>query len=125
MTGMVSCSHTKNVSRKEPLTGEKIFDAFIEASGGVDNYDNIINRYSEATLTIPAAGINLDLKIYNARPNRLYLIASSKAIGEIRRGTDGAVFWENSLMSGPRLLEGEELSAALREATFDRFEHWR
>jgi len=123
--GVISCSHTKEVARQEPLTGEKILDAYIEATGGLENYDKIVNRYSEATISIPAAGIDLDVEIYSARPNKVFSVASSEALGEIRRGTDGVVFWESSLMSGPRLLEGEELAAALREAAFDRYSHWR
>jgi hypothetical protein len=123
--GAVSCSHTKGVSRQEPLTGEKILDSYIAATGGLENYKKLVNRYSEMTLSIPAAGIDLDIEFYNARPNRVFSVASSEALGEIRRGTDGIVFWENSLMSGPRLLEGEELSSALREATFDRYSQWR
>lgn len=123
--GVISCSHTREAARQEPLTGERILDAYIEATGGLDNYDKIVNRYSEMTISIPAAGINLDVEIYYARPNKIFSLASSEALGEMRRGTDGVVFWESSLMSGPRLLEGEELAAALREAAFDRYSHWR
>jgi len=63
--------------------------------------------------------------IYAARPNKMRSVASSPAIGSIERGTDGATFWEKSTMQGARLLEGDELAEALREAVFENLVYWR
>jgi zinc protease len=122
---LLSCSHTREAAKYEPPTAEKILDRYVERSGGIANYDKITNRYMEGTLDIPAAGLSLQTQIYSAKPNLIYTVAQADAVGEIRRGTDGKVFWENSLMSGPRLLEGAELTEALREAAFDRLAYWR
>jgi hypothetical protein len=125
MVFSLSCSHTREAARYEPPTGAKILDKYVERTGGIKNYDKITNRYLEGSVDIPAAGLNLKTEIYSAKPNLVFVRAQADAVGEIFRGTDGTVFWENSLMSGPRLLEGEELTEALREAAFDRFAYWR
>lgn len=125
MVFSLSCSHTREAAKYEPPTGAKILDKYVERTGGLENYDKITNRYQEGSVEIPAAGLNLKTEIYSAKPNLVFTLAQADAIGEIRSGTNGKVFWENSLMSGPRLLEGEELTEALREASFDRFAYWR
>lgn len=121
----LSCSYSRETAKYEPPTGAKILDKYVERTGGLKNYDKITNRYLEGTVDIPAAGLNLKTEIYSAKPNLVFTLAQADAVGEIRSGTNGRVFWENSLMSGPRLLEGEELTEALREAAFDRFAYWR
>ncbi len=121
----LSCSHIREAAKYEPPTGEKILDQYVEKSGGIENYDKITNRCVEGTLEIPSAGISLQTQVYSAKPNLVFTLAQADAVGEIRSGTNGTIFWENSLMSGPRLLEGAELTEALREAAFDRLAYWR
>ncbi len=121
----LSCSHTRQAVETGPPTGERILDRYVEKSGGIENYDKINNRYMEGTVEIPAAGLTLQTEVYSAKPNRIFTLAQADAIGEVRSGSDGTVFWENSLMSGPRLLEGEELTEAMQKAAFDRLAYWR
>lgn len=104
---------------------EKVLDAYVEATGGLAAYDKIQNAVSKGTMGIPAAGIALDLTVYAARPNKTRFVASSPAIGSIERGTDGTIFWERTTMQGARLLEGEELAEALREAVWENMVYWR
>jgi hypothetical protein len=104
---------------------EQILDKFIEATGGVKAYDKLQNSVVKGTLEIPAAGITLDVTAYAARPNLFYSKAESPAIGTFERGTDGTIYWENSTMQGARLLEGAELTDALREAKFEGMAYWR
>lgn len=106
-------------------TAEKILDRFVEALGGVKAFDKLRSTVTAATLAIPAAGVAIDVTIYAARPNLFYSIAESPMIGKIERGTDGAIFWEKSTMQGPRVLEGEELADAMRDAKFEGLSYWR
>lgn len=104
---------------------ELILDRYVEATGGIAAYDKLQNSVVKGALAIPAAGITLDVTVYSARPNKLYSKAESPAVGTFERGTDGAVFWENSTMQGARLLEGTELADALRESRFESMAYWR
>jgi hypothetical protein len=119
----VSCSVAK-APGKTP-SAEKILDKFVEATGGLAAYDKLKTSVSKGTLEIPAAGITIDLTVYSARPNKMCTIAESPAIGKNERGTNGTIFWEKSTMQGTRVLEGEELAEALREAAFEGLVYWR
>lgn len=104
---------------------EKILDKFVEATGGVKAYDKLQNSVVKGSLEIPAAGIALEVTAYSARPNLFYSKAESPAIGTFERGSDGKIYWENSTMQGARLLEGAELTDALRDAKFEGMAYWR
>jgi hypothetical protein len=106
-------------------TAEKILDRYVEATGGIKAYDKLQNSFVKGALEIPAAGITLDITVYSARPDKIYSKAESPAIGSFERGSDGTIFWENSMMQGARLLEGAELADALRDAKFENMAYWR
>ncbi|MGD1048495.1 MAG: hypothetical protein ABR899_07080 [Candidatus Krumholzibacteriaceae bacterium] len=106
-------------------TVEQILDKYVAATGGLAAYDKEKNSVSKATLTIPAAGVSLDVTVYSARPNKFRSIAQSPAIGVFDRGTDGKIFWDKSTMQGARVLEGKELNEAMREAAFEGLVYWR
>jgi hypothetical protein len=103
----------------------KILDRYVAAIGGTAVYDKAMNSVSKGTLDIPAAGVQLDVTVYSARPNKVRSIAESPAVGAFDRGTDGKIFWDTSTMQGARLLEGEELAEAMREAAFEGLVYWR
>ena len=106
-------------------TAEQILDKYVVATGGLTAYDKEKNSVSKATLSIPAAGITLDVTVYSARPNKFRSIAQSPAIGVFDRGSDGTIFWDKSTMQGARVLEGKELAEAMREAVFEGLVYWR
>jgi len=102
-----------------------ILDRYVEATGGKVAYGKILNRVTEASLTMPGQGLELGLTIHAARPNRVYTVIEGEAVGTIEKGSDGEVVWERSLMTGPVVKEGREREDALRESTFDKLVHWR
>lgn len=104
---------------------EAILDRYVEATGGLDAYDALQNRYSRSTFELPGMGLVLKAQTWTTRNKRFLSVASSEATGDIRRGYDGEVFWETSIMSGPRIVEGPELAEAIREATFEQYVYWR
>ncbi len=74
---------------------------------------------------IVAQGIALNSTLYLAKPNKVYTLIESEAVGRIEKGTDGEVVWEISTMMGPQIKEGQEKTDFLREARLDKFVHWR
>lgn len=106
-------------------SAEAILEQHIAATGGRVAYEKIRNRVTKGTLEMPAQGITIGLTIVVARPNLVYSRAESEVTGPIEKGTDGRVAWEKSVMTGPRILEGQEREDFLREAAFDKFVRWR
>jgi zinc protease len=120
---VASTQETKPV--EAALTGTKILDNYVEATGGVKAYESIKNQFLKSTMTM-SVGVVLDVTAYMALPNLYYSLAKSKEIGEMEQGYDGQICWEKSLAGGPRIIEGAELQDMLRDnIAMDRTNNWR
>jgi zinc protease len=106
-------------------SGEKVFKAYVKASGGEKAYKKIDTRVTKGAMKMPAMGIEGAMTIYSARPNKQFVSISMPGMGEMKSGTDGNVCWETSMMSGPRVKEGVEREMGLREALFDGLLGWK
>jgi hypothetical protein len=104
---------------------EKILDGYVEAAGGLAAYDAITNRFTKGSLELVAQGITMNLTVYSAKPNNVYLLAEAEALGKMESGVSGDVVWANSVMQGPQIKEGQEKIDSMRDATFDRLIYWR
>lgn len=106
-------------------SGEVVMDNYVEATGGLEAYGKIHNSVFRGSFEIEQAGIKADLIIYQAMPNKIYTRLESDAMGTIESGSNGEVFWERSVMTGPKLKEGQEKEDAMRDAVFNKFARWR
>lgn len=113
------------LAAEDPPTAAKVLDRFVEATGGADVYAALENRVIHGHLEITAQGLVLALEIYHARPDKTFTVAESDALGRIESGIAGDVVWENSLIAGPRLKEGDERAVGLRAGVFDGAVRWR
>jgi len=104
---------------------EQILDRYVEAIGGLAALEKINNRVSKGTMDIAAAGIQLSVAVFQARPGMAYSVIESAATGKIETGTDGTVAWQMSATSGPQLMEGKEKAFQLHMNVFDRLVYWR
>jgi hypothetical protein len=109
----------------ELLAAEKILDRYAEVTGG-KKLESVKSRVSEGTFSVPAAGMNGDMMIQQAAPNKFYMKIDLPAIGgAIEQGTDGSEAWEKSVLSGTRVLTGPEKDAFLLRAAFTSDLNWR
>jgi outer membrane lipoprotein-sorting protein len=105
--------------------GATLIDQYVKATGGKAAYDKVTNRVTKAKMEIARQGIKLSVTIYAARPNKVYTILESDAVGKVEEGCDGTNVWANSDIKGPEVREGKVRSSGLRTATFERFVYWR
>jgi outer membrane lipoprotein-sorting protein len=124
LAGAPAYGQAEKAAPADTLTGEKIIAHYIEVTGGRAAYDKITDRYQKAHMEA-GPGATMELTIYTAKPNKMHTIGKSATMGDMEAGYDGETFWEKSIAQGPRVLEGNELAEAIREATFDRFVDWR
>jgi hypothetical protein len=123
---LVCCAAANTLADESKLPdAEKILDRYVEATGGQAAYDRIDTRVSRGSIEFVGQGIEMDLTIYAAKPNKVYTVAESEQVGRIENGVDGDLAWSNSTMQGPQIKEGAERIDALRDATFDWLAHWR
>lgn len=105
--------------------GDAIMDKYIDVTGGKDAYAKVRSAVYTGAMDIPAAGIKGKVTSYRAAPNKMYTEANLEGLGKTEEGTDGMVVWEISSFGGPRVKQGEERTAALRQAAFDADTNWR
>lgn len=102
-----------------------ILDRAVEAVGGADAIRAVQTRVSSGKFLLPAMGIEGALTSWAARPNLIYTVIESPALGQIVSGSDGTNIWENTAMAGPNLKEGEERAVSARQNDMDGLANWR
>jgi len=106
-------------------SGEDVLKQFLKATGGEEALKKVTNRITHGSMEIVGMGLTGTMVSYNARPALHYVAIESPAIGKMESGSNGDVFWEMSMMTGPRIKEGAERDLAIREGNFDGLLNWR
>lgn len=90
----------------------------IDAVGGRPALDQVTSIRQQATLQIPAVGLEAAVEVLMAAPNKMTTRATIPGMGEMLQGTDGTVAWDVNPMQGPRLLADKELAQMRQTADF-------
>ena len=101
-----------------------LIDKCIDALGGRAALQKLHNRVAKGTFEVPAQQIKGTVTSYEAERNKTYTRIEIPGIGLIENGCDGHVHWENNVMVGPRIIEGEEAALAERQSTFNGILYW-
>ncbi len=102
---------------------DEIIAKMIDATGGEAAMKKITNRVSKGTYE--AGGMSGSMTAYEAAPNKSYAIIELPKMGTIEQGTNGQVYWERNPISGPRVLDTEDIPTAARHADFYYLLDWR
>jgi gamma-glutamyltranspeptidase/glutathione hydrolase len=106
-------------------SAEDIIEEHLKATGGRKAHEKIRNRKTEYRIDVKASGLEVDLTDYQERPNRAYSIVDRGTRGKDKYGSDGKIAWDISLLSGTRVLEGEQLANRLLDYMFDGPDAWK
>ena len=106
-------------------TAEVILGKYVEALGGEAAQEKFRTRVIKGTLQFQQGEIKLPMTIYQARPDKEYILIESEQFGNMEDGTDGQTAWSISARTGARIKDGEERALALRRAVFDGAVRWR
>lgn len=108
-----------------PTTAEAILEQFVTATGGRAAYEKVQSEVSLGSFEFPGKGIRGAVASYKSAPNKSYLTMDIPGVGKIEDGSNGEIAWSRSALQGPRIKEGDERAATLREATFNSPLLWR
>lgn len=106
-------------------SGEKVFERYVEVTGGEAAYAARKTEYAKGTVSMPAANIAGTFEMWSEAPDRAVQILQMPGIGKMEIGANGTDAWELSAVMGPRLKDGDEKNDALREALFNLPTQWR
>ncbi len=106
-------------------TAESILEAAIEATGGRGARAGLTAMRATGTMRVPSIGLEGKVEMLVSAPRSMRLRVDLGGLGMQESGTDGAVAWDQSSMTGARVLAGAERERTLRTATFHAELHWR
>ena len=123
--GLMFSGWTLAAADEQLPKGEEIMDKFVEATGGKAAYQKVHSEIWKGTFELVGRGVKGAATSYRAEPNKTYTIIELEGVGTIEDGTDGQTSWTRSAMQGPRIKQGDERAASLREAAFNGAVNWR
>ena len=110
----------------DPLPkAETVLDDYVTATGGKAAYEKLKNRVAKGTIEVTGAGIKGTIEIKQAPPAKMNTVVDLGQLGKTIQGTNGEVAWDETAITGNRVLEGEEKEAMIRQAAFDSEIHWK
>src|SRR5579872_241575 len=96
-----------------------IVDRYVTAIGGAAAFKAIQSIRAGGRLEIAEQHIGGDVELLSARPAKLSYRVTIPGIGQIANGYDGRTGWALSLLTGPEVFSGRQLSEAADDAWFD------
>jgi len=99
-------------------TVDQILDKYVTALGGRAAIEKLTSRVTKGVFQAPEQGAEGTFESYAKAPNMTFSMVDVPGFGQIRQGFDGSTAWADNPQSGPRLLDGQELSSAARSAEF-------
>jgi hypothetical protein len=109
---------TVQTPAKDLPSARSIIDKHISAIGGREAILSNTSVRATGTLAIPAAGMTGTVEIVGAKPNKVALKITISGVGEVLEGFNGTSAWSVSPMTGPMLLDGEQLEEKKFDADF-------
>lgn len=104
---------------------EDLLKKMVEALGGEEAHAKLRNRVTTGTIEFVGADVRGEILSKEAAPNLSFVVMRLGELGEMTQGFDGTVLWQHSQMHGPRIMEGEERDAMIRQAEFNAPVHWK
>ena len=105
-------------------TGESLLQRCVEREGGATALARAENAIMTGTVELVGHNMSGPLAMYQ-QGEKAYTSIDLPGIGKIEEGFDGTVAWENNLLQGPRIKDGEELEAVKRAARVSMFSNWK
>ena len=99
-------------------TARQVVDRYIEAMGGEEAIRANNTMVMEGNMEMVGQGMSADIQVKAMAPDKMKMEMTIPGMGSIQSGFDGEVGWAMNPMTGPMLLEGKELSQAVRQADF-------
>jgi hypothetical protein len=98
-------------AKKHDEKALEIVDAYVEKIGGKDLILSIKSIETNATIDIPMAGMKGKMQIFAAQPGKMATVMELPGFGKIESGYDGEYGWNSDPMSGPSLMDEEQINA--------------
>ncbi len=94
----------------------KVLDASIKASGGHDLLGAAESIHTTGSMVIPMAGLSGTMDVYAAEGGNMMVKINIPGFGEQLTGLKDGIGWSIDPMSGPKLLDAEQVAGLVEQA---------
>ncbi len=99
-------------------SADEIVAKYIAAVGGEKAIRSAQSMSMRGKMEMPAMGMTGEMSVMAAAPNKMLMVMELPGMGEVRTGYNGETAWVDNPMTGPMLMEGDQLNDLLRQADF-------
>jgi hypothetical protein len=114
----VPVDYSNEIGENGLLTPRAIFTRYVEALGGAEALEAHDSSITRGKLEMAAMGLEGAMTIWASAPNRFVMEVELGGMGTMRQGYNGEVGYAVNPMTGPMVLEGQQLSQMLQQADF-------
>jgi hypothetical protein len=100
------------------LAAHGVYARYIEAMGGRAALEQYTSTHVVGQFLMPSQGIDGDLEVFAAAPNRIAIRVDIPGFGTVNNGFNGEVGWTINPAVGSSVLEGRALNQMRQEADF-------
>jgi hypothetical protein len=118
LTSLLGLAGASSVTAQELPSPQQIIERYVEASGGEKAIRSTQSMHATGRMEMPAMGMTAQVQVSTSAPDRLLMVMDLPNVGALRSGFDGTVGWMENPMTGPMLLEGDQLGDLMRQADF-------
>lgn len=104
---------------------ESVINAYLEAMGGKAALADVHSRVVKGTFSMPDMGMSGEMEVYTQEPDKYRSNVELSGMPPATSGVNGDIVWEVNPMAGPRILQGAERRARLRQARIDPLVDWK
>ncbi len=105
-------------------SGASLLQRYIDRSGGAEAYAKAKNMVATGAVELAGQNISGAVTIFE-EGEKSRTAMEFPGIGKVEEGFDGETAWENSVLQGPRILEGDEKTSVVRGSTLALVASWR
>lgn len=98
-------------------TARAVIDRYIEAAGGKAAFEKTTSILLKAKTEVGGQDLGGKMTLATAKPNKLMLTVELAGI-VVRHGFDGKVGWQMNPLTGPTIMDGDELRDMARQSDF-------
>src|SRR5215472_2679963 len=108
----------------EMPSGESLLQISLQKSGGAEAFAKARNAVLTGKVEMAGRNIGGPVEIYQ-EDGKSYTAINLPGIGKVEEGFDGQTAWEMNSLQGPRVKDGEERAAVVRNSRMSVLDGWR
>ena len=124
LTCLLVSIHTSARADDLPSVDE-VMHKFVEATGGEKAWKSVTSYRTDGTLEMPSVGLSATVVMMGDESGDSRMEVEIPGAGTQAQGVSGDVAWELSVMSGPRVMKGNEAASFKRQADMLWFLDWK